>query len=393
MILIHLLNGKSMKNFFTLKKTISAIKLFLQFYLLLGLIGLNTLSAKEHFGTIKSLHSDTLLTTISFGSCADAYKPQPLWTEIEKSKPNVFLFLGDNVYADQMDGKHIPLANNESFKSAYHALDNQPQFSTFRKHIPILATWDDHDYGLNDGGSNNPNISLAKNYFLNFFGGSNYPNSSKHAGVYSAHLFGHKGKRVQIILLDTRTFRSKLTKAQPGNTQGYQRYRPSLDAHQQMLGEKQWIWLEKQLKKPAEIRIIASSIQLLAENHGYERWGNLPQQRTKFYQLLTSTQANGVIIISGDRHQGGIYHKVGKTPYPIYEITASSINKAIAHPTPEMDETQLGRLIREPNFGLIKINWQKQQLSIGVTTQGRSLDRAITFPLKDLTINKPDPNL
>lgn len=342
--------------------------------------------AKESFQPIKSLPTQTTLTRITFGSCADAYKPQPLWEDILKVKPQLFLFLGDNVYADKLNGEHIPFANDTSFSKAYKALNQNPDFSKFRKNIPILATWDDHDYGLDDGGYDNPNISLAKKYFLNFFGANHYPNIQAHKGVYSSRIIGPEGKKVQIIFLDTRTFRSKLTHAKPGNPEGYQRYRPSFDPNQRMLGEKQWQWLKQQLKKPAQIRIIASSIQFLAENHGYERWGNLPREKARFFDLLKQTKANGVIIISGDRHQGGIYHKVGKTPYPIYEITASSINKAIPHPTPEMDNTQLGNLIREPNFGFIEIDWKHRAVVISVSSKGTSPDRSVKFPLTDLNI-------
>ncbi len=340
--------------------------------------------AASNYTPMKKLQTAKIITTITFGSCADAYKSQPIWAEIAATQPDVFIFLGDNVYADKLDGKSLPVATAASLDSAYSALDRQSEFSEFRQHIPILATWDDHDFGLNDGGKDNPVIDIAKKYFLQFFDIPEDSPMRNHAGVYSANIYGPIGKRVQIILLDTRTFRSALTKAIPGNAQGYQRYQPSTAKEQQMLGEKQWLWLAQQLAKPAEIRIIASSIQLLAENHGYERWGNLPREKKRFYQLLSKTKANGVVIISGDRHQGGLYRKTGLTPYPLIEVTASSINVPIANPSFEMDNTQIGHLVKKTNFGLLRINWHKQLISFGVNTAANTTIHNLEFPFIDL---------
>ena len=363
------------------------IPFIISLFLISSCVTTTSKSSKEgDFASMRKPQISKTMQTIAFGSCADAYKPQPLWAEIQSSKPDVFLLLGDNVYADKLNGKNIPIATEESFKAAYSALDQQKEFSRFRRHIPILATWDDHDYGFNDGGIDNPVIPLAKKFFLNFF---NIPLNSpvrQHEGVYSANIYGEAGKRVQIILLDTRSFRSALTKAKAGNAEGYQRYRPSTADNQQMLGEQQWAWLAEQLSKPAEIRIIASSIQILAENHGYERWGNLPKERQRLYDLLTRTRANGVVLFSGDRHQGGLYRKTNITPYPLIEVTASSINVPIAHPSLEMDETQVGHLVQKPNFGLLHINWDKKLISFGVNIAAKTQLHGLEFPFKDIQI-------
>ena len=40
------------------------------------------------------------LNLIAFGSCAREREPQPIWTEIIAKDPDLFLFIGDNHYAD-----------------------------------------------------------------------------------------------------------------------------------------------------------------------------------------------------------------------------------------------------------------------------------------------------
>ncbi len=371
-------------NLFPRWRSITTI--FVTLFLLSSCASSPTVSHPHHFAPMKKPRISNTLQTIAFGSCADAYKPQPLWSEIQSDHADVFIFLGDNVYADKLNNKNLAIATDESFKAAYTALDHQKDFSRFRGHVPILATWDDHDFGENDGGIDNPVIPLAKKYFVDFFDVPADSDIRKHAGVYSAHIYGEKGKRVQIILLDTRSFRSALMKAQPGNAEGYQRYRPSADENQQMLGEQQWAWLAEQLSKPAEIRIIASSIQVLAENHGYERWGNLPRERQRLYDLLAATKANGVVLFSGDRHQGGLYRKTGIAPYPLIEVTASSINVPISHPSFEMDETQIGHLVQKPNFGLLQIDWDHRLISLGVNTGAKTQIHGLKFPFKDIQV-------
>ena len=90
--------------------------------------------------------------------------------------------------------------------------------------------------------------------------------------------------------------------------------------------QAQWAWLGEQLRQPAELRLIVSSVQVLAEGHGYEHWGNLPRERQRLLELLASTRANGVILLSGDRHVGALYRLDRRVPYPLYEITSSGLN-------------------------------------------------------------------
>ena len=71
-----------------------------------------------------------------------------------------------------------------------------------------------------------------------------------------------------------------------------------------MLGEAQWQWLEQELKKPAAIKLIASSLQLLPDFTGSESWANFPDDRKRLFTLIGKHKVNGVVIISGDTHWG-----------------------------------------------------------------------------------------
>ncbi len=82
---------------------------------------------------------ENTIKRIAFGSCAKQTKPQPIWDAIVKAKPDVFIFLGDNVYIDSR--------NIADYKPAYDLLAAKPGFQKLRATTPILAIWDDHDFG------------------------------------------------------------------------------------------------------------------------------------------------------------------------------------------------------------------------------------------------------
>ncbi len=169
--------------------------------------------------------------------------------------------------------------------------------------------------------------------------------------MYGAWTFGPEGQRVQLLLLDTRFFRSELTRVPRGQRAKQGRYRPSADDHQDMLGAEQWEWLEQQLNTPAELRVVVSSIQVLAQNHGWERWGLLPLERSRLLALLHKTP--GTLIVSGDRHWSSMYRdETGLT-----EMTASSLNRPSSKSFTETGPHQFTTPFVDTNFGDLQIDW------------------------------------
>ena len=209
---------------------------------------------------------------IAFGSCVMQEREQPFWEGVLATEPDLFLFLGDNVYADTEDMAVM--------RAEYAKLLATPGYQKLRATCPVLATWDDHDYGGNDAGAEYPSKVESQRVFLETF--EEPPDSVRwrRPGVYDAHVFGPPGKRVQVILLDTRYFRGPLERSK-SSVPALGRYVPNRDTSVTLLGAKQWEWIERQLRIEAEVRIIASSIQVVSENHGYEKWMNLPHERAR----------------------------------------------------------------------------------------------------------------
>jgi len=313
---------------------------------------------------------DAPLTRIAFGSCAHQDKPQPIWDAVLDYRPELFIFAGDNVYGDLTPGAPTPLAQ------AYARAATIPGYQALRAQVPVLATWDDHDYGQNDAGGDFPYREEAKALFLDFWQiAADDPRRSRE-GIYHAETFGPEGMRLQVILLDTRSFRSPLIPTDQHGAPGKERYVPDPDPAKTMLGAAQWAWLREQLLQPADLRLIVSSIQVLAEGHGWERWGNLPRERERLLALIAETGAREVIFLSGDRHVGGIYHRPGVA----YEITSSGLN--MTYPAArEAGPLRLGPIYGAENFGTVDIDWWSGRVTLAVRAVNGEPARRIAIAL------------
>ena len=305
-------------------------------------------------------------TVIAFGACAHENKPQPIWDAIVNAKPDLFIFAGDNIYADTED--------MEVMKAKYAKLAAQPGYKSLLETCPVLATWDDHDFGVNDGGKHYSMKKESAEVFLDFFGVPNSDPRRARDGIYASQMFGPKGRKVQIILLDTRYFRDDLDKyakgeSKPKDIVGW--YKPTKDTSRTLLGEAQWSWLEEELGKSAEVRIIVSSIQVVSWQKGMECWGNMPHERDRLFKLIDKTNANGCFFISGDVHFTELSVAKGEGPYPLYDLTASGLNQSPGESWyKSINSYRLSnKVYAGRNFGLIQINWKGKDTTI--TLQGR----------------------
>lgn len=322
--------------------------------------------------------SDTPITRIAFGSCAKEHKPQPIWDAINKQSPELFVFLGDNIYGDTED--------MQVMRDKWAKLGAQPGYQQLKQRCQILATWDDHDYGVNDGGKHYPKRIESQQAFLDFFEEPQGTPRRTTPGIYDARGFGPAGKRVQVILLDTRYFRSDLERGERGpRGDGYPgRYVPTSDRNRTMLGTDQWRWLEQQLREPADVRIIASSIQFVANDHRFEKWGNLPHERERMLKLIAQTGANGVIFISGDRHMSELSKlEDARVGYPLFDVTSSSLNQP-GGTFNEINRHRVGRVYNATNFGMLHIDWEQRAVTFEIRKEDGDVFLTHTVSLKSL---------
>jgi alkaline phosphatase D len=228
----------------------------------------------------------------------------------------------------------------------------------------MLAVWDDHDYGINDGSSDFSLKDESQQLFLDFFDEPADSERRKTPGIYDVKTFGPEGNRVQIILLDTRYFRTPPLpdtrsdeEKKALNIAG--RYAPNDDPMATVLGETQWRWLEEQFRQPAELRLLVSSYPLVPTELGRDAWGNFPLERKRLFDLIKETKANEIIILSGDVHFAEI-SRTEEGPYPLYDFTSSALAAPSAGNDIFVNRFRISTTYKEVNFGLIEIDWQAQ---------------------------------
>lgn len=299
---------------------------------------------------LQTANAQSKKISIAFGSCSDQRKDLSILDTIATIQPDFFIFLGDNVYADTQ--------NKDTLKACYDQLGANQSYQHLQTNTKILATWDDHDYGTNDVGKYHPLKEASKEVFLDFFKEKKHSKRRKHEGIYTSYKYHKNGIKVQLILLDIRTFRSDLTPYT--DTQRYDSlyfyhldYAMTKNADSTLLGQAQWEWLDRELSKKADVRIIASSTQFACAYNGYETWANFPSEQEKMLQLLQKHHILNALFISGDVHYGELSSIKRDSLPPLYDLTASGLTEEWEHQTP--NENRIGETVKMNHFGMIEI--------------------------------------
>ncbi|MDX5584329.1 MAG: alkaline phosphatase D family protein [Aureibaculum sp.] len=292
--------------------------------------------------------------TIAFGSCNNQRLPNDLWNEILKNNPDVWIWGGDNIYADTDDMKIM--------QSYYNEVKNNDGYKNFISNVDVQGTWDDHDFGINDGGTEFIKKDSAQQLFLDFFDVPLNDSRRNRKGVYYSKTFKIGDKSIKMIILDTRYFRTALTTDPSGN----KRYVPAVINEGTILGSSQWAWLEKELNNSNDdFTIIMSSIQFLSYEHGFETWGNMPHEVEKLKSLIVNSKAKRILLLSGDRHISEISAvDLEGLDYPLYDFTSSGLTHSYTSYTFEPNEYRKSKVVTVKNFGLLKFDLQSNTVSM-----------------------------
>jgi len=299
------------------------------------------------------------ISRIAFGSCAFQWVEQPIFRTIVAAEPGLYLSLGDAIYGD-FDGEKTYDVTPQSLRREWGKLAASPDWQHLTANVPIVATWDNHDYGHHSAGAEFPLKAESQQIFLDFFGEAEDSERRRSPGVHDAEVLGPEGRRVQVILLDTRTFKGppRLAERLAGTGGSLGKYAPNDDPEVTLLGDVQWAWLEEQLRVPAEVRLIASSGQVVADEKGMDEWGNYPLERRRLLDLIEKTDAAGVILLSGNVHFAEL-SRTDDGPYPLYDFTSSGLTHINAEYPKAPNRFRVAGPYVDLNFGLLEIDWDE----------------------------------
>ncbi|WP_071885405.1 alkaline phosphatase D family protein [Rufibacter tibetensis] len=307
--------------------------------------------------TLPQASMQTPLSIIALGSCNSQEREQPLWREVLKNHPQLWIWLGDNIYGDTDDMQVL--------RAKYEKQQQQPEYKELVENVPIIGIWDDHDYGRNNAGKEYKFKNQSAQLFWDFMGEPLKSPRRKQRGVYSAHTYGPPGQQVKVLLLDVRYHRDSLKGKEPT-------YQPNLKGD--ILGETQWQWLERQLKNSkAQFHLIGSGLQIIPNDHGFERWGNFPKSRERLFNLIAKTKAANVILLSGDRH----FAELSKiswpgVPYPIYDFTTSGLTHSwMGGLVNEPNRHRVGQMHDKLNFAVMRFHWDQTPAVVDFEIRGR----------------------
>lgn len=294
------------------------------------------------------------LERIAFGSCCREYLPQPIWNAVSKFQPEVWIWMGDNVYGDSKDPNIL--------RTKYDQQKANPDYAELAKNCQVIGIWDDHDFGNNNGGREYPSKKESQAALLDFLDEPKDSARRAQQGVYWAYENGDGNQSVQVILLDVRYFKE----GKGGPTA-------------ELLGDAQWRWLESQIENSqAPLRFIVSGIQALHEDHKYEKWSNFPAERKRLLELIAKQASGQTVILSGDRHisEFAKLQLPGSDKY-VYEFTSSSLTHSWATFPGEPNRHRIGNVYSKNSFGTAEIDWDSRKLQLAIRSEDGRLEDSL----------------
>lgn len=285
-----------------------------------------------------SVFGQAPINKIAFGSCGHQLGEQFIWNNIVAENPDLWIWLGDNIYGDTED--------MEVLRRKYNQLGDNYNYQLLKSKCPVIATWDDHDYGVNDGGKEYPKRKESQKVFLEFFEEPSGSPRWNREGVYTSYVYGEGENTVKVILLDCRY------------------HRDARDTDGDVLGEEQWKWLEEEFRtSTAKVVLVGTGYQFVSNQHPFETWGHFPSEREKMLKLIKETEVKGVVFISGDRHFAELSKlESDDLSYPIYDFTSSGLTHA-NNVMVEKNPFKVHRYLRR-NFGTFEFNWEEATVTL-----------------------------
>ncbi|EDY82082.1 hypothetical protein VDG1235_1702 [Verrucomicrobiia bacterium DG1235] len=298
------------------------------------------------------------ISRIAFGSCLHQNRLAPIWEGVAATEPEVWIWLGDNVYADTDEA--------EVFAEVYGKVKSEPGYVKLRESARVLGTWDDHDFGKNNGGKEWTGKAVAQSALLDFLDEPANSPRRKQDGVYASYLLGSGEELVKLLLLDVRSHRDD-----PNDPEG------------DIFGVAQREWIERELSEnEAALTVVASGTQVIPEEHRFEKWAQFPKAREWFFEQLVKYDTGAVLFLSGDRHISEFSKlEIEGREEPLYELTASSLTHAWKDFPGEPNRHRVGEVFSENNFGLLEINWEKREAKVSVRDERGETRRELVIGL------------
>lgn len=254
---------------------------------------------------------------IAVASCAQqAPRPdkgladgRPLFTEVLARDPDLFLWVGDNIYPDFIQSA----PDLATFRYHYRRAISFPEQLAVAATVPTIATWDDHDYAGNNTDTSAPNKQHGLRAFQEYWANATY-GTPETPGVFHSLGWGS----VDVFMLDVRYHRSPDPKG-------------TFDETGTVLGSGQTAWLEQALlASQATFKLIVSGtlFSYTGTSNQSESWAEYPNARDELFDFIRDQKIGGVVLVSGDIHRS-TFRKILRQPaggYDLPEVVSSPLH-------------------------------------------------------------------
>lgn len=297
--------------------------------------------------------------TVAFGSCAYVNDPpfdRPgspygdedfgIFDTIAETKPDLMLWVGDNVYFRETDW-----SSESGMRARYAKSRGIPDVQPLLATCPQYATWDDHDFGPDNSDWTNPLRGAALRTFKLFWANPGY-GLEKTPGVFTRFTWSD----VEFFLLDDRYHRS-----------------PN-EAPKTMWGSEQLRWLTDALTSSDHaFKVVVNGNQVWNMHSPHETAVRYNEDVKRLATVIEQRRIDGVVFLSGDRHHTELL-KVGER-VPVYEFTSSPLLSGLHTEVTEQEQKNPQRVEgtffnAERNFGLVRFT-------------GKDAERTVTFECID----------
>ncbi|CAD71382.1 probable alkaline phosphatase D [Precursor] [Rhodopirellula baltica SH 1] len=320
----------------------------------------------QHFFRTTNPKREGHRVSVGFVSCVDI-EPNGIWKEMQTLDLDMVCLMGDTPYIDSTDLAKV--------RSRHRQFLQMSDLAELSGNTSTVGTWDDHDFGRNNG--NGRNLSKGKadtrRGFVNYRAHSQYGNATE--GVYHKSDLG----MMEVFFLDPRYFSQ--TEPSP------------VDASQPTcFGSEQWTWLLTELRdSKAPFKVLAfGAIWEDKKNKETDDMFTYWYERDALLDIIRNENISGVVLLGGDIHVARHLIHPQRTGYDLNDFVISPGHKRTI--------TELDVFHPSLEWSLVE-GWQFLTLTADGTTDEPLLtaefrqpdgivNRKVELPLTSLTANE-----
>ena len=243
--------------------------------------------------------------SVGFVSCVDI-EPNGIWKEMEKLQVDTVCLMGDTPYIDN--------SNLGTVRDRHRKFLQMPDLAALGSHTPVIGTWDDHDFGRNNGNGRNMMKGKAdtRRGFIEYRAHSQFGNGTE--GVYHKVDLG----MMEVFLLDPRYF----SQTEPSPVD---RTQPTC------FGTDQWEWLLKNLRESkAPFKVLATgSIWQDKKNSETDDMFTYWYERDALLGYIKAEKIGGVVLLGGDIHVARHLSHPQRVGYDLHDFVISPGHKRV----------------------------------------------------------------